>query len=314
MEHIEISVVIPFCNEQDSLKELFTVLIHVLSNIGEPYEVILVDDGSTDKSAEVAKEMIGRHLNACLIRLRGNQGKTAALKAGFDRSQGNVVFTMDADLQDDPKEMPRFIDALDQGFDLISGYKRKRCDPLLKRVASRLYNGFARMFTGIPIHDINCGFKAYRRSVIDELWLYGEMHRLTPLIAHWKHFNVGEITVEHHPRKYGVSKYNSTRIFKGVMDLLTLSFLIRFYQSPSHQFGKIGFISAMAGGCICFYLILLRYLELSGPMGDNPLLYLGMLMIVLGVQFLGLGFLAELQTFNALKKDAPYIISEIVDQ
>jgi glycosyltransferase involved in cell wall biosynthesis len=312
MEQIDISVVIPFFNEQDSLNELFDALIRVLSGVGKRYEIVLIDDGSTDNSADVAKRLSTAHPEARLIRLRGNQGKTAALKAGFDHSRGQIVFTMDADLQDDPKEIPRFIEAIDQGCDLVSGYKKKRFDPMLKRWSSRLYNGLMRAITGLQIHDINCGFKAYRRRVVDELWLYGEMHRLTPLIAHWKNFKVGEITVEHHCRRYGVSKYHSNRIFRGLMDLLTLSFLMRFYQSPSHQFGKIGFISFLLGFFICLYLTILWFLDL-GPIGNRPLLFLGILLIILGIQFFGFGLLAELQTFNALKDDKPYIISEIID-
>jgi glycosyltransferase involved in cell wall biosynthesis len=312
MEQIDITVVIPFFNEQDSLKELFDALLRVLEDVGRRYEIILIDDGSRDQSADIAKKIATDNSAARLIKLRGNQGKTAALKAGFDHSNGQIVLTLDADLQDDPKEIPRFITAIDSGLDLVSGHKKKRFDPILKRWSSRLYNGLMRTITGLEIHDINCGFKAYRRCVINELWLYGEMHRLTPLIAYWKNFKVGEIVVTHHSRRYGVSKYNSARIFRGLMDLLTLSFLMRFYQSPSHQFGKIGFISFLSGFLVCLYLTILWFLDL-GPIGNRPLLFLGILLITLGIQFFGFGLLAELQTFNALKDDKPYIISEIID-
>jgi len=217
---------------------------------------------------------------------------------------------MDADLQDDPKEIPRFLEKLDQGYDVVSGYKKKRYDPWHKVWPSRIFNAMVRVMTGIRLHDVNCGFKCYRRQVIERIHVYGEMHRFLPVLAFWKRFRIGEIEVEHHPREFGVTKFGTARMLKGFIDLLTISFLIRYSESPSYLFGKIGFTSTIAGFFICLYLSILWVMG-KGPIGNRPMLFLGILLIVVGIQFFGIGLLSEMLTFSLTKTEKPYIISKI---
>ena len=243
-----ISFVIPFMNEEQTLAELreridAAVTPCLLENEG--YEIVFVDDGSSDKSVHVVEELLLEHANLKLIQLRGNFGKSAALAAGFDHARGDIVFTLDADLQDDPKEIPRFLEALEAGHDLVSGYKQKRHDPFMKVFPSRVFNAMVRRLTGIKLHDVNCGFKAYSRAVIDNVLLYGELHRFVPVLAHWRRFSIGELVVEHHPRKHGVSKFGSGRFLRGLLDLLTVFFLLRYERRPAHFFGVLGGLSSL---------------------------------------------------------------------
>ena len=309
MDHTKkLSFIIPVYNEADSLKEIHKLVSRVVQSMSLNYEIIFVDDGSTDDSVAIITEIIEFNEKVQLITLRGNFGKTAALAAGFDNCDGDIVFTMDADLQDDPEEIPRFLEKIESGFDLVSGYKRNRFDPWTKVAASRVFNLLVRTFTGIKLHDVNCGFKCYRKNVLTEINVYGEMHRFLPVLAHWKRFKICEIEVKHRPREFGVSKFGSARIFKGLMDLFTVSFLMRYKESPSYLFGKIGLISFSIGFLICVYMSAIWFLGSS--IGNRPLLFLGILLIIVGTQFFCNGLIAELYTHSVQKNETPYIIKE----
>ena len=289
----EISFVIPFKDEEPTLVELCERIAAATQPTGRSFEVIFVDDGSRDGGAARAAELAARHPGTVrLIELRGNFGKSAALAAGFERATGDVVFTLDADLQDDPKEIPRFLEALDGGLDVVSGYKQTRHDPWHKVLPSRVFNWMVRRLTGVPLHDINCGFKCYRAEVLRDVRVYGELHRFIPALAAWNRFRVGEIVVEHHPRRFGVSKFGVGRFFRGLMDLLTVTFLSKYDRKPLHFFGWLGAAAFLAGLAICGYLTAVKFSGQS--IGQRPLLTLGVLLIVIGVQILATGLLAEL--------------------
>ena len=290
---LDISFVIPFKDEEPTLVELFERIDAATRPTGRSFEVIFVDDGSRDGGAARAAELAARHPGTVrLVELRGNFGKSAALAAGFERATGAVVFTLDADLQDDPKEIPRFLAALDDSLDVVSGYKQTRHDPWHKVLPSRVFNWMVRRLTGVPLHDINCGFKCYRAEVLRDVRVYGELHRFIPALAAWNRFRVGEIVVEHHPRRFGVSKFGVGRFFRGLMDLLTVTFLSRYDRKPLHFFGWLGAAAFLAGLAVCGYLTAVK---ISGQsIGQRPLLTLGVLLIVIGVQILATGLLAEL--------------------
>jgi glycosyltransferase involved in cell wall biosynthesis len=288
-----ISFVIPFVDEEPTLVELFGRIAAATRATGRSFEVIFVDDGSRDGGAGRVAELAARHPGEVkLVELRGNFGKSAALAAGFERAGGEVVFTLDADLQDDPKEIPRFLEALDGGLDVVSGFKQTRRDPWHKVLPSRVFNWLVRRLTGVPLHDINCGFKCYRAEVLRDVRVYGELHRFIPALAAMNRFRVGEIVVEHHSRRYGVSKFGARRFFRGLMDLLTVSFLAKYDRTPLHFFGWIGAILFLAGLAICGYLSALWFA--GERIGQRPLLTLGVLLILIGVQVLATGLLAEL--------------------
>jgi glycosyltransferase involved in cell wall biosynthesis len=290
-----ISVIVPVFNERDSLVELHGELCRVLAALGCPHEIILVDDGSTDGSLSVLRTIQSSDVHVVVVELRRNFGKATALQAGFQFAKGDVVITMDGDLQDDPNEIPRFLEMLEDGFDLVSGWKKSRQDPLTKTVPSRLFNFATSLLTGIPLRDFNCGFKAYRREVVERLDLYGELHRYIPVLAHAKGFRVGEIPVRHHARRYGESKYSFERFLRGAFDLLTVLFLSRFRRRPLHLFGLLGISVTFVGFAIDFYLTVLWFMG-ERPIGDRPLLALGTLMITVGIQMLVFGLMAEMFT------------------
>ena len=303
----KLSFVVPFFNEKDTLNDLHSQIKQVVESLTSvsSFELILIDDGSNDGSTAVAQKLAEAHQNVTLIELRGNWGKSAALAAGFAHSKGDVVFTLDADLQDDPSEIPRFLDAMDEGYDVVSGYKQTRHDPWHKVIPSRIFNAMVRALTGIPLHDVNCGFKAYRAEVLRSIRLYGELHRFVPVLAHWKRFRVGEIVVQHHPRRFGQSKFGVTRMYRGYIDLLTVVFLMRFQHRPAHFFGLLGSFTLVAGLSINLYLTALKLL--GEPIGHRPLLILGVLLMVLGAQVLAFGLIAEL-VVHLNRHDQPYII------
>ena len=307
-----ISIVVPLLNERDSLNALFEQIRVAASGLAVPWEVVFVDDGSTDRSDVVLEEIATRWPErVTVVGLRGNFGKSAALAAGFRYSTGQIVVTMDADLQDDPGEIPRFVEALEQGLDVVSGYKKRRHDPWHKVFPSRVFNWMVRRVTGVRLHDVNCGFKAYKREVLDEIRLYGELHRFVPVLASWRRFRVGEIVVEHRPRQHGQSKYGFGRFFRGLVDLLTVSFLTQYDRRPSHLFGKVGAVFSGLGFLICAYMSLLWLLD-EGPIGDRPLLLLGVLLLVIGTQFFGSGLLAELMARNYAAAVDPYSVQKII--
>jgi glycosyltransferase involved in cell wall biosynthesis len=304
----EISVVIPVFDEKENVVPLTGELLQVLSSLGRSFEIIFIDDGSRDGTTEKLREL-ARHTDGVgLIVFRKNFGKAAALLAGFERSQGEFVITMDGDQQDDPAEIPRLIDRLEQGDDLVSGWKRKRRDPLGKVIPSRVFNMATSLIGGLRLHDYNCGLKGYRRTVIDNLDLYGELHRYIPVLAHRKGFRVGELAVNHRPRKHGRSKYGFSRGPKGFLDLITVFFLTRFTRRPLHLFGAVGLIFFMVGFAINAYL---SVLWIQGRnIGHRPLLFLGILCVIVGIQMLSTGLLGEMMANFNNRRQRDYVIRE----
>ena len=305
-----ISVVIPLYNEEKSLAELHNRIILSLQSLSSSYELIFVDDGSTDNSFSVIRDLHKKDDRVKAIRFRKNFGKASALSAGFKEAEGTTIVTIDADLQDLPEEIPTLIKKMDEGYDLVSGWKVKRKDPLLRRIASRLFNSVTSFYTGVNIHDFNCGLKCYRREVVEELDLYGELHRYIPAIANWKGFKVGEAKINHQPRIHGKSKFGSERYLRGLFDLLTIIMLTKYPEKPLHFFGLLGTILSLAGLAINAYMALLR---LSGKwISNRPLLLLGILLLILGIQFIFFGLMGELIVFSS-QKDTSYTVKEKLD-
>jgi glycosyltransferase involved in cell wall biosynthesis len=291
---VYLSIVIPLLNEEDSLRELFLNIGEVMRRINKRYEVIFVDDGSTDKSFSVLKTLHAEHPGIVkVIRLRKNFGKSAALSAGFKEAKGNFVITMDADLQDDPKEIPLLIEAMGDSYDLISGWKKQRHDSVVFALPSRIANAITSLLTGLNIHDLNCGLKLYRNEVVQELKIYGDLYRYIPILVHQAGFRVGEKIVQHHPRKYGHSKYTVGKFYRGFLDLLTILFTAKYIRRPLHLFGVWGLISFIAGGLIDGWLILER-LRGETSLSNRPLFLVGFMFIIIGVQFISLGLLGEM--------------------
>ncbi|MDX1641674.1 MAG: glycosyltransferase family 2 protein, partial [Balneolaceae bacterium] len=271
------------------------------------FEIIFVDDGSEDSSWEVISELHAQSSCVKGIRFRRNYGKSDALQAGFEEARGTYVITMDADLQDDPNEIPALLEMLKDDYDLVSGWKKVRHDPITKTIPSRFFNAVTRFTTGIKLHDFNCGLKAYRKEVIDSIYLYGEMHRYVPLLAKWKGFDrIGEKEVKHHPRKFGKTKFGISRFLNGFLDLLTLLFVNRYMRQPMHFFGSMGVFFLIVGVGISGWLAYLK-LFLGQPLGNRPLLFLGILLILLGVQFFSIGFLGEIYNQAQVKQEKPGI-------
>ena len=290
-----VSIVVPLFNEEESLRELTDKILHVMKEMGKTYEIIFVDDGSSDRSFEVLKEIHSRNAHTKVIRFRRNFGKSAAISVGFKEATGEYIITMDADLQDDPNEIPSLIAAMGDSYDLVSGWKKKRHDPLSKTLPSRFFNFVTGKMTGIPIHDFNCGLKAYRNVVVKSLSVHGELHRFIPVLAHWAGYRVTEKVVQHHPRKFGKTKFGLSRFFNGFLDLLTVLFTTRYLRRPLHLFGVWGIVSFVVGGLIDSYLIVERILGLTA-LSDRPLFLVGFLLIIIGVQFVSIGLLGEMIT------------------
>ena len=289
-----ISVVVPLRNEEESLRALLAELRAVLDPPGRPWEAIFVDDGSTDGSFAALTRLHAQHENVRVIRLRRNFGKAFALAAGFEQAAGDVVVTMDGDGQDDPREIPRLLAKLDEGFDLVSGWKARRRDPLARRLFSKVFNWVTGRVSGVRLHDMNCGLKAYKGQVVHALNLYGELHRFIPVLAHYEGYRVAELPVNHRPRAHGRSRYGLERYLRGFLDLLTVSFMGRYQHRPLHLFGGLGLTMGFAGLAILVYMTALK---LSGQaIGNRPLLTLGVLLVVVGLQFFSLGLISELVT------------------
>jgi len=289
---MKISIVIPIFNEKDSINQLYNEIINSL-NIRD-YEIIFIDDGSTDGSSEIVQELIQNNEKVNLIQFYRNYGKSAALSEGFKHSEGDYVVTMDADLQDDPTEIENLINKLEEGFDVVSGWKKNRKDPLSKRLPSKLFNFITRIFTSVKIHDFNCGLKIYKKSVIKTLDIYGGRHRYIPALAGQKKFKVSEIIVNHRSRKHGVTKYGGRRFFHGFFDLISVLFLSRYIQSPLYFFGQLGLFAFLFGFGIEGYVLYLKYM-LGEPFAKHfALLMLGVLLIVIGIQFFSIGLIGEM--------------------
>jgi glycosyltransferase involved in cell wall biosynthesis len=288
-----LSLVIPVHNEVESLELLVAEIDEALAPLGRPYEVVFVDDGSTDGSFDIMESLARQRPDVLVVRLRRNFGKAAALAHGFASCRGEYIVTLDGDRQDDPREVPRLIARLDDGYDLVSGWKQSRQDPLSKTLPSRLFNGTVRLTTGIPLHDFNCGLKAYRREVIETITVYGEQHRYIPVVAAQAGFRVTEEGVNHRPRTAGESKYGWQRYLRGYLDLLTVLFLGRYQHRPQHLFGGLGTLFLIVGVLIELYMTIDKVV-FGQPIGQRPLLLLGALLIIVGVQLLSLGLVGEL--------------------
>ncbi len=288
---MKLSFVIPVFNEQDSLKRLYS---EIIENIKEyEYEIIFVDDGSTDNSYSILQKLASEDNNVKLIKLRKNFGKSAGLNVGFAAAKGDIVFTMDADLQDNPKEIPQFITKLEEGYDMVTGWKVKRRDPISKTWPSKLFNKVTSNTFKLKLHDYNCGYKAYKREVINELDIYGEMHRYIPALADSLGFKIAEIPVHHRKREFGKTKYGSERYLRGLLDLITVKLVTGYIHSPLYLFGRIGFVFGFAGFIISLYLSIMK-LGFGIPLYNRPLLYLGTLLMIIGLQFFSIGLLGEL--------------------
>lgn len=306
---MDISIVIPLLNEEESLPELTAWIDRVLKLHGFSYEIIFVDDGSNDHSWQVICRLRDDNPAIKGIKFRRNYGKAAALNVGFAAATGNVVFTMDADLQDSPDELPdmyRMI--MEEGYDLVSGWKKKRHDPPSKTIPTKFYNWSARSMSGIKLHDFNCGLKAYRNAVVKSIEVYGEMHRYIPFLAKWAGFRkIGEKVVHHQKRKFGKTKYGLDRFYKGYLDLVTITFTSRFAKRPMHFFGLWGTLLFMAGFFIAGYLTYEKFFNLAFKMTERPLFYFGLLSMILGTQLFVAGFLGELISRNSTDRNN-YII------
>ena len=306
-----LSLVIPVYNEEESLAPLCAKLDEVLQMQDFGSEVIFVDDGSTDESFARIAELYQEYPYIRALRFRRNYRKAAALAAGFKHARGEVIITMDADLQDDPNEIPNLLAKLDQGNDLVSGWKKKRHDPIGKTLPSKVFNRVTSMVSGIRLHDFNCGLKAYRREAAEDSlpYLYGELYRFLPAIVHWAGYRVTEIPVLHHARKFGVSKFGTKRLFNGFFDLLTITFVVRFMSTPMHVFGSFGLLSTLAGGIVCAYIAYLRF-EFGNIQNRHPLLMLGMLLVIVGIQFFSTGLLGDMLASMSQRGERQVRISE----
>jgi glycosyltransferase involved in cell wall biosynthesis len=314
---LDISIVIPLLNEAESLPELFKWIKKVMDENNFKFEVIFIDDGSTDNSWEIIEMLMGNHPEVKALKFRRNYGKSAALNEGFKLAKGKSVFTMDADLQDSPDELPEMHRMLwEDGFDLVSGWKKKRYDPITKTIPTKLYNWATRRMSGIYLHDFNCGLKAYRNDVVKSVEVYGEMHRYIPVMAHRAGYkNIGEKVVIHQARKYGETKFGLARFIRGPLDLLSIIFVSRFGKRPMHFFGVWGAIAFIIGFLLTAWVLISKALAVyyhevrETLVADNPLFYLALVMLIIGVQLFMGGFLAELISRNAPNRNT-YEISE----
>lgn len=302
---MNISVVIPLLNEEESLPELAAWIEKVMKENGFSWEVIFVDDGSSDSSWKIIKELSSA--NPCFkgIKFRRNYGKAAALNVAFQEAEGDVVITMDADLQDSPDEIPALYSMItNDGFDLVSGWKKKRHDPFSKTIPTKFYNWSARRMSGIKLHDFNCGLKAYRNAVVKSIEVYGDMHRYIPFLAKWAGFRkIGEKVVLHQKRKFGKTKFGLDRFYKGYLDLLTISFMSRFVKRPMHFFGLWGSLLFMAGFFIAIYLAYEKFFHQAFKMTERPLFFFGLLAMIMGTQLFVAGFLGELVSRNSADRN-----------
>ena len=309
----EISVLVPVLNEELSIVELVERVSAVLSGLGRSYEIVFIDDGSTDGTVERIRQLNGEDRRVKLVRFRRNFGKAAALSAGVEFSRGRILVTIDGDLQDVPEEIPRLLQKLEEdGLDLVSGWKRDRQDPISKRYPSRLFNWATRRLAGIDLHDFNCGFKVYRREVLEQVPIYGELHRYIPVLAGRRGFQVGELRVAHERRRFGVSKYGWDRLYKGLLDLITVLFITTYMRRPLHLFGLLGLGTMFVGISINVYLGV-SWLFFGATLSFRPLLQLGILLKLLGVQFLTTGLLGEMLTFKNFNRVESYSIREQLD-
>ena len=315
---MNISVVVPLFNEEESLPELFAWIKRVMTENNFSYEVVMVDDGSSDGSWKVINGLVEKNPEIKGIKFRRNYGKSAALYSGFAKASGNVVITMDADLQDSPDEIPELYRmVVEDDFDVVSGWKKKRFDPFVKRITSKFYNGTSRKVTGIDLHDMNCGLKAYKNTVVKSIEVYGEMHRYIPVLAKRAGFTkIGEKVVVHQERKYGVTKFGLERFINGFLDLMSVTFMTKFGKRPMHFFGVLGTLMFFIGGIITFWIICEKLYHsftnvITRDVTDQPLFFIALILVLIGVQLFLAGFIGELVSRNSSDRN-DYIVEEEV--
>jgi glycosyltransferase involved in cell wall biosynthesis len=317
---MDISIVVPLYNEEESLPELTSWIATVMTENNFSYELLFVDDGSTDRSWAIIEQLKKEHSAIKAIKFRRNYGKSAALNVAFEVAQGDVVITMDADLQDSPDEIPNLYRKItEEKYDLVSGWKKKRYDPVTKTIPTKLFNAATRKMSGIQLNDFNCGLKAYRKDVVKTIEVYGEMHRYIPVIAKWAGFkNIGEQVVEHRARKYGVTKFGVSRFINGFLDLLSIFFVGKFGKRPMHFFGSLGVLSFLIGTVMALWMIgeklyhIAAHIPYKREVVDQPLFYIALVAIIVGSQMFLTGFVAELVTRNAPERNSYLIEKEII--
>jgi glycosyltransferase involved in cell wall biosynthesis len=315
-----VSFVLPVYNEQASLEELHAAITRVMAGTADDHEMVFVDDGSTDRSFEVLRTLHERDPKVRVVRLRRNFGKSAAYSAGFDHARGDIVITMDTDLQDDPEQIPLFLDKIDEGYDMVVGWKHEGKGSFNKRIPSKFFNRTVMLITGIPLHDFNCPFKAYRRRVLEEIQVYGELHRYIPVMTSAKGFSLAEVKIRNLPRRAGRSKYGLERYLRGMLDLLTISFITRFAKRPMHLLGTGGVLACLVGSGTIGFFVVAHFLfklgvltDLSWNIHDRPALSLGILLVVVGIQFFSLGLIGELLVArHGAASDRPYSVKQIL--
>ena len=308
----ELSIVIPILNEEQNIKLLYSQLKPTLDSLNKDYEIIFVDDGSRDGSFGVLKDICQQDRKVRAVRFGRNYGQTAALAAGFDNAQGSVFITMDGDLQNDPQDIPRLLKKMEEGYDIVSGWREKRKDPLFtNKIPSRIANRLISIITGVRLHDYGCTLKAYKKEAIKNINLYGEMHRFLPALASWNGVSIAELPVKHHARKHGKTKYGLSRVSRVVLDLITVKFLLSFSTKPIQLFGGWGILSLLFAGVSGIAVILMKFLH-GKDMTGNPLLYLTILLFVVGFQFIMVGLLGEMMSriYHQSRKHPTYIVKE----
>jgi glycosyltransferase involved in cell wall biosynthesis len=311
---LKISIVLPVFNEEENLHDLNTEIAGVVENMDMDYEIIYIDDGSTDRSFEILNELRQQNANIKIIQFRRNFGQTAGLAAGFDHATGDVIITMDSDRQNDPNDIPMMLDKINQGYDLVSGWRFDRQDAWLSRkLPSKLANGLISTITGVKLHDYGCSLKAFRKEVIENIRLYGEMHRFIPAIASWMGVRIAEVKVNHRARVAGTSKYGISRTFRVILDLITVKFLLQYSARPIHFFGGIGMVSGVVGFLIAFVMAIQKFF-FDVPMGDRPLLLLAVLLMFIGLQFITFGLLGELmtRTYHEAQNKPVYVVRQMI--
>ncbi|MBU4352553.1 MAG: glycosyltransferase family 2 protein [Nanoarchaeota archaeon] len=308
---MEISILTPMYNEEMNVNPFYEKVTKVLKELNKSYEIVFVDDGSRDSTLKKLKELHSNDPNVKVVSLRKNFGKAAALAAGFEQVKGDIVITMDGDLQDEPGEIPKFLDKMKEGYDLVTGWKTNKHKGSLKRLPSLIFNKLSSKMTKVYIHDFNCPFKAYKNEVIKDINLYGEMHRYIPVLAHWKGYKIAEIKVLNYPRKAGKSKFGSTRLLKGFFDLVTVKYLSSFRSRPLHLFGTLGVLFSSIGVISSIYLFVQWLMGIG--IGKRPLLMFAVLMVMIGIQFISIGLLGEMIANNEEKKTKSYSVKEILE-
>ena len=310
-KQIKLSIVTPVYNEEQNIGLFHSKVTKVLKKLRKSYEIWFIDDGSRDSTLKTIKELKKKDKHVKFITFRRNFGKAAALSAGFEHANGDIIITMDGDLQDEPEEIPKFIAKIEEGYDLVNGWKFKRKDPLSKTIPSKFFNWLTSKMIGVKLHDFNCGFKAYRKEVVKEITLYGDLHRYIPAIAFWKGYRIAELPVKHNERLYGKSKYGSKRILTGFIDLMTVKYLISYTTKPLQLFGKVGLLFIFLGLISGTYLVIEWFQGIG--IGRRPLLTLSVLMTLVGIQFLSIGLLGEMITSSMEQQQKSYSIKELKD-